>query len=260
MHATYLSAVQQLLVAGDIKPDSSIIVTCGGSGDREVLAAAGLRNATITNLDRDHAGTVDPYAWQFADAEDLPFPDDSFDWGMVHAGLHHCRSPHRGLLELLRVSRKGVLVVEARESALMRLAVRLGFTPEYEIESVVLGAGTGGMRHGPIPNFIYRWTEREVRKTVESAMPGTVNPVRFFYGLRLPDVRMSMMPAWKKSAFRATVSALRLLFRMTPRQGNEFGFAIVKTGEHKPWIARDLRSIDPGYELAFDPARHMAAA
>ena len=48
-----------------------------------------------------------PYRWELADAEALPYEDDAFDWAVISAGLHHCRSPHAALLELYRVARRG---------------------------------------------------------------------------------------------------------------------------------------------------------
>ncbi len=55
---------------------------------------------------------------------------------MVHAGLHHCGSPHRALLEMYRVARKAAVVFEARDSLMMRSAVALGFTNDFELEAV----------------------------------------------------------------------------------------------------------------------------
>ena len=49
---------------------------------------------------------------------------------------HHCHSPHRGLLEMYRVARRGVLAFEPRDTRLVRLGVRLGFGQEYEIAAV----------------------------------------------------------------------------------------------------------------------------
>jgi ubiquinone/menaquinone biosynthesis C-methylase UbiE len=46
----------------------------------------------------------------------MAFDDNSFDFAIVHNGLHHCYSPHRGLLELYRVSRQGILVFEPRDT------------------------------------------------------------------------------------------------------------------------------------------------
>src|SRR4051812_12374142 len=121
----YERAVQALRSEGLLKENHNAVVTCGGPYDAAVLNRFGI-SAVITNLDESFTAAVAPHRWQKADAENLPFPDDSFDWGFVHAGLHHCRVPHQGLAELLRVSRKGVLVIEARDSLVMRLAVRLG--------------------------------------------------------------------------------------------------------------------------------------
>jgi ubiquinone/menaquinone biosynthesis C-methylase UbiE len=249
----YERALACLQGEGSIEPGDRILVTCGGGTDARMLTRRGFGNVLITNLDDDRREGTGSYLWQRCDAEDLPFADNSFDWGIVNAGLHHCRSPHRGLLELNRVSRRGVLVIEARDSLLMRLAVRIGLTPDYEIESVALG--TGGMRNGPVPNFIYRWTEREVRKTIESAEPGTVNDLRFYYDLTFPAERLTMCGPAKRLA--ASIGGLfaRALFSLFPRQGNRFAFAVVKTGRTKPWIRAG--ELDPGYRLGFDPARYV---
>jgi ubiquinone/menaquinone biosynthesis C-methylase UbiE len=97
-----------------------------------------LTAVTISNL--DHHDRIEsnyaPYAWVRQDAENLTVTDDSYDWVVVNAGLHHCGSPHRALCEMLRVARQGVLVLEARDSFLMRIAVRFGLTVQHELEPV----------------------------------------------------------------------------------------------------------------------------
>jgi ubiquinone/menaquinone biosynthesis C-methylase UbiE len=50
-----------------------------------------------------------PFSWSFQDAEQLSFEDEAFDYVFVHAGLHHCASPHRALLEMYRVARRGIM-------------------------------------------------------------------------------------------------------------------------------------------------------
>jgi SAM-dependent methyltransferase len=232
-----------------------ILVSCGGALDTKILSQLEFQDFTITNLDSGFTNATAPPHWKSADAENLPFADGSFDWGMVHAGLHHCESPHRGLLELLRVSRKGVMVFEARDSFTMRLAIGLGLVPEYEIEAVALEGGTGGVRNGPIPNFIYRWTEREVHKTIESACAATVNEIRFFYGVRLPGERMTMSSPAKRMVAGILGAGLKVLCRAFPSQGNEFGFLIRKLEKNKPWIADGGLASD--YKLGFDPGRYV---
>jgi hypothetical protein len=174
-------------------------------------------------------------------------------------GLHHCASPHRGLTEMMRVARKGVLVMENRESLLMRLAVKFRLTGDYEIESVALHPEwKGGVRDTGVPNFIYRWTERDVFRTVEAARPGEVNDLRFFYGLRLPTQRFAMYarPVQLLAAFLGLL--MRGVFKLLPRQANEFGFAAIRTGKLKPWVRLGEHGLEfnTDYQLGYDTSKY----
>jgi hypothetical protein len=145
----------------------------------------------------------------------------------------------------------------------MRAAVRLGFTSEYEIESVVLDPSrTGGQRNSGIPNFVYRWTENEVRKTVESARPDRQNDIRFFYGLTVPTQRLTMSSGLKRAAARLLGGALQAVFKLMPQQGNQFAFAVIDTGRPKPWITRDDRGarLSSSYDVGFDPSKYRKDA
>ncbi len=179
----YSGVLRKQLAAGAISTSDRVIVVCGGPLDEAVMRQIGFSDFIVTGIDRD--GT---------DAENLVFESGSFDVAIVHAGLHHCYSPHRALLEMYRVARKQVLVFESRDSFLMRLAVWLGLTLDYETDSVV--TGKGGVADTGVPNFIYRWTEREVEKTVASFDPS-----------RPPNVNFSMISASRSSDSRALAIA-----------------------------------------------------
>ena len=147
----------------------------------------------------------------------MSYDDDSFDYTIVHAGLHHCASPHRGVCEMLRVARKGIAVFEARDSLLMRLAVHIGLSDEYELAPVA-ERGAGGVRNSSIPNAIYRWTEKEFKKTVNSYIPQYQHDFTFFYGYRAPGRRLDMSSfALKSLASNAIPIAIPLLEKMAPR-------------------------------------------
>jgi hypothetical protein len=163
----------------------------------------------------------------------------------VHAGLRHCASPHRALLEMYRVAKKAAIVLEARESLLMRLAVRLGFTNDFELESVTShGLESGGMRNGPIPNLNYRWLEREVIKVVRAADPAYVESIRFFYGPRLPTLRFDNVDApFRRLVLKVVAPVVEALVAIFSTQGNEFGFVIFKTGQLREWELRDGRPL-----------------
>jgi ubiquinone/menaquinone biosynthesis C-methylase UbiE len=99
----------EILCKSGIPKNKSVLVVCGGELDRNIVVDEGFTAVTISNLDeRIRGNEFAPYAWSFQDAEALSFPDDAFDYCMVHAGLHHCASPHRALLEMYRVARRGV--------------------------------------------------------------------------------------------------------------------------------------------------------
>jgi SAM-dependent methyltransferase len=256
----YASALDALLREGALSPNDSVLVVCGGAFDRDAFLARAFANVTISNLALHRDSSCDPYPWRRLDAEDLAVPDQSYDWAVVHMGLHHCASPHRGLNEMMRVARKGVLVMENRDSLTIRLAVKVGLTRDYEIEPVALDPNhaSGGWRNGGIPNFVYRWTEWEVTKTAESARPGEVNDFRFFYGLRLPTYRIAMSPRPVQLIAKAGFVVVRGIFKLFPKQGNEFAFAIIRTGKPKPWMkgTPDALRFNTEYRLGFDPEKY----
>jgi len=129
-------------------------------------------------------------------------------------------------------------VFEARDSLMMRTAVSLGFTGDFELEAVSDGDyESGGLNNGPIPNLIYRWTEREVGKVIRAADPAHVEKIEFFYGLLLPTLRFQHVNApVKRIALRLMAPAVQAFVKLFPKQGNQFCFAITKTGRLRDWL------------------------
>ena len=106
--------------------EAKILVVSGSQLDKQVFMDLGFKNVILSNLDsRMNQNEFKPYQWSFQDAENLTYDDDEFDFAVVHAALHHCRSPHKALLEMYRVSKKGVFSVEAKDSLLMKLQSNL---------------------------------------------------------------------------------------------------------------------------------------
>jgi SAM-dependent methyltransferase len=222
----YGRTLRRLLDEGIADTAMSVLVVAGGELDREVLRAAGFEDLTVTNLTDG------------VDAEELPFADASFDLALVSAGLHHCRSPHRALLELYRVARRAAVALEARDSLLLRLATRIGALEEYELTAVAANDFRGGgVRDTAVPNYVYRWTEREVEKTIASYAPHARHRILFFHELEIPFsvVELSGGPA-RRVVARLAMPALRLVTRIAPGQANLFAFAVVK-----PELPRDLQ-------------------
>jgi SAM-dependent methyltransferase len=237
MTAFYADTLNEL----DLPRNASILVVCGGDFDREMLLECGYSAVTISNLDeRIRGDEFAPFAWSSQDAEQLSFPNDSFDYCIVHAGLHHCASPHRALLEMYRVARCGILVFEARDSIFMRTAVAMKRVPSYEAGAVRAHSFKwGGIRNTCVPNFVYRWTEREVEKTLASYAPYAPHRIRFFYGLRIPKERLPFYFSSRLRWIAAVLEAWVIIFAWVfPKQGNLFGFYVPKPNDGSlfPWL------------------------
>ena len=158
--------------------------------------------------------------------------------------------PHAALAEMYRVARVGVLAIEARDSLLTRLGVRLRLVSEYETEAVRdHGGGSGGLDNGPVPNHVYRWTESEFRKTIRSADPTGPHVFRFLYGLNLP-YEVAGWAGWggRDAAMRLTGPALRALTRIFPRLRNTIAMVALRPAQRWPWLdegADGLTFVDP---------------
>lgn len=229
----YERVLTSLLAQGRVQRDSRVLVAAGGQVDRDAFEAAGFADVTITNVSPGPGE-------ELQDVENLTYADDSFDLAVISAGLHHCASPHRALLELYRVAGRGVLALEARDSALMRAAQRLGVVDEYELTAVAdNGFASGGVRNTQVPNYVYRWTEREVEKTIQSAHPERRHSYLWFRELELP---VSVLELSGKARWKIAAVPLRLVTRVLPKQANLFAFAVFR-GELQPWM-RDAATVD----------------
>jgi SAM-dependent methyltransferase len=238
----YADTLAWLLERGVLRKDMKILLVCGGPLDRDVLLAAGFQNVTISNLDSQmKPGAFAPFAACVQDVEALTYGKDEFDFCIAHNGLHHCYSPQRGMLEMYRVSRLGVLVFEPRDSVLTRLGVRLGFGQEYETAAVAAnGCVGGGTRDTPIPNYVYRWTEREIEKSIRSYTPWGKPGFIYRRGLRVPWGRLEAMNSRICYLLvRTLLPLMRLFFLCFPGQANGFAFVALKPRipqDFFPWL------------------------
>jgi len=89
-----------------------------------------------------------------ADNENLSFRNDAFDFVFIAASLHHLKEPLRGLYELLRAAKYGLIVIEPNDCWLTRLFEKLGLAQEYEAEH---------------KNYVYRFSRRDVVKIGKAA-------------------------------------------------------------------------------------------
>ena len=228
----------------------------GSRQDVELLICAGFNDITLSNfqsqLEEDaHTNLSAKVKLLACDAEQVDLPDGSFDCVFAHEVLHHCRSPHRALCEMLRVARKHVVVLEPNDSFSMRVLTWAGFSFPYEIFSVVYhGYERGGVRDSCIPNFIYRWSANELRKTVSSYLAEYEFLLHAYpyWDFNVDEKELSMRKETRIHAitsvmgaktFIAVLRVFQIVLNGTPilrRQGNKLFCCIEKTGDLRPWL------------------------
>lgn len=225
--AFYQSVVTEQI----IDKDASILVCGAGNLDKQVFADLGFNNVTLSNLD-ERMEEIDcyPFKWKYENAEQLSFNNDSIDYVIIHDAIHHATSPHKVLTELYRVSKIGVLAFESCDSVIMRILEKLKFTQTYEHAAVYFNNSIcGGVNNTDIPNYIYRWTEREVEKVIKSYAPYTDHDFRYRYGTAFPCTPELEKKAWGKYILLKTFEPFYWLFvRFFPKQQNLFSFYIQK--------------------------------
>lgn len=247
----YRDVLRRLIEAGVMSRDMKILVVAGGETDRDVFEDFGFNRVLISNLDdRLPANHLAPFQWSYQDVEALTFADDAVDFCVVHSGLHHCYSPHRGLLEMYRVAQHGLLLFEPYDNLFSRLGIKLGFGQEFECAAVVYNDFSyGGVGNSAIPNYVMRWTEREIKKTINSYAPYGEHQFMFFHRMRIPWIQLR----GRRGRFYfvgALVAAplLHLIGRILPRQCNNFAAVVLKPNvpdDLHPWLQWNHQAIEP---------------
>jgi SAM-dependent methyltransferase len=210
---------------------ASILVCGGGSFDKTVLESAGYTNVVISNLDERMTGDeYAPFGWKYENAESLSFDNESFDYVVIHAAVHHASSPHKVLTEMYRVALKGILVIESRDSFVMRLFEKLKFVQTYEHAAVFYNdCRYGGVNNTDIPNYIYRWSERDVEKTINVYAPYADHNFFYSYSTAFPCTPDLEKKGILKYVFLQLAKPFYWLFvKLFPSQQNLFCFYIEK--------------------------------
>ena len=229
--AFYVEVLQAALRNGALRQDDRVLVVCGSVRDEASLRQAGLRNFEMSNI----GGDVE------VDVENLPYADGSYDAVVVHSGLHHCASPHRGLLEMYRVAKRCIILFEPADNLVTRLGRKLGVGQTYEFAAVQGNRlECGGWRNTSAPNWVYRFNASEIRQAINCAAPFGPHRFSFHYRTRVPW-RQLRERRNKLPLVMATVAAplLRVLDAIGPVASNNLAAVIVKPdlpGEKFPWL------------------------
>jgi hypothetical protein len=236
-----LTTMQRQFELCNVDRNQPVLVIGASQDDLEILKACGFQDIILSNLDTEEVAI---------DAENIYLADDSYPLVFAHAVLHHCRSPQKALGEMLRVSAQHVFFVEPNDSWALRLLTRLNLSFPYELAAVAAHQYLrGGMRDGPIPNYIYRWTAREVEKSVAAYHPERRLQVRAhpYWDFYVNEYELLARKESRVAALATKIGpsnfirclhlsqSLLNLWSPLRSQGNKFLCAISKGPLH-PWI------------------------
>jgi SAM-dependent methyltransferase len=183
-------------------------------------------------LESKRRGMIDDYSVENAEA--LSFADDSFDYVLCKESYHHFARPMVALYEMLRVARKGVVLIEPQDLMIDQPHAQGRVPADYE----------------PSGNYVYSISQRELEKVCL----GVDMPVAAFKGINDHFVEGGHLePADDSSAIfreiRNTIAAIdalcaegrakhrllmAVLFKVEPSA------EIRRDFERRGWLIRDL--------------------
>ena len=159
------------------------------------------------------------------------------DWEIENASLH-LSTPHRSLLEMLRVARNSIIAFEARDCALMGLAQRSGQPSDHDLDPAFLSGGIGfEFRATPILNYVSSWTESEMREEVYGTLGARNHSFTFSFDQCVPvqHFRMASSQVLRLAGLGLKVLTPLLAF-LLGKQNNSFGFMVLEDTRLRPWM------------------------
>ena len=94
-----------------IDKSATILVLGADTLDQKLFHELGYENVVLSNY--NNSEKKEGYKNLLMQKIDLN--DSSFDYCVAHACVHHSSQPHNSILEMYRVAKKGILIIEASD-------------------------------------------------------------------------------------------------------------------------------------------------
>ena len=196
-----------------IDKSATILVLGADTLDQDLFNELGYKNVVLSNY--NNSENKEGYKNLLMQKIDLR--DSSFDYCVAHACVHHSSQPHNSILEMYRVAKKGILIIEANDCFLTRIACKFGVAEEFEKTAVEKNITHGGVDNTNVPNYVFRWTEREVYKLINSYIPNKIHQINYLYYYDIKFTKNILVKVFFK-----------IFFVIFKKQQNLFSFFINK--------------------------------
>jgi ubiquinone/menaquinone biosynthesis C-methylase UbiE len=196
------TALDLLRKHGSLDPSQqSVLVVCGGvGGEGTYLANQGFSDVTVSDLSEEALRICrkrdQRLKTRCLNTESMTdVSDNSYDFVLVQDGLHHLPRPVSGFTEMLRVARRGVIVIEPHYSLVGKL-----IGTEWEVE-------------GDAINYVFRWdtpTLEQVARSYLLSKEALIIPYRMWdHNLAVRNFVSHVHPArWRLAAAKGLYGAL----------------------------------------------------
>jgi len=243
----------------EIDTSKPVLIIGGTSFDFDVLQNVGFTSITLSNF--DGVSSIDKASNDFMlclDAEQIGLANNTFETVFAHAVLHHCRSPHRALCEMLRISSRNVVFMEPNDSMFLRMLTKLRMSSPYEISAVVGNNFiSGGVNNTNIPNYLYRWNKRDVEKVVAAFVPErSFNVYAYpYWDFSISESELASRTSHTNIGIVTNILGTRVflnllkaahllnLTRLSRSQGNRFFCHIEINKSLQPWLIKKNNQI-----------------
>jgi len=125
-------------------------------------------NATATDLNTDFLkvakseGIINDYAAE--NAENLSFANQQFDFVFCKESYHHFPRPYAALYEMIRVARKGIVIIEPQDPVSKMPLLLLLSNLLSKKAGLLNRIWKNRFSYEPVGNFVYKVSEREFEK------------------------------------------------------------------------------------------------
>ncbi|WP_435163273.1 class I SAM-dependent methyltransferase [Candidatus Pelagibacter bacterium nBUS_25] len=223
---------------------STILVVGATKYDSDIFQKNGFSNVTISNL--DSSTDYSPHKHSLQDLRKINYQNQSFEYVVANACIHHTSKPHEAILEMYRVSKNGIIVIEGNDSNLIKITNFLNLSQEYELSAVInddYSHDKGGVDNSFIPNFVYRWTKREIYKLISSYEPQYTHKINFFYNSDFGGYKNVKKTSIIKPILYILEILAKLYFIIFSSEKNLFCFFINKKEKKlKEWLKIDSKN------------------
>jgi hypothetical protein len=133
---------------------------------------------------------------------------------------------------MYRIAKCGILIIESNDSLIMRLSVGLNFSEDFEKSALYENINVGGVDGSDTPNYVYRWTEREIKKLFYSYQPDKKINIIFDYQNNIFNEILSNNLI-KKIIVSLSYIFIKIIFLLFPKQQNLMSIYVDKKNYKK---------------------------